>query len=422
MSWAYLDHRGSERVWRNFDAASSAALEAAFADPSIPGATLTPVPGKAYAIDFSQMVQRNLQTGFERHVRRDAADAAEGWEWSDHGQWKDFDPAAAGQLSAARRAGRAQTVIHLLLPVGVHTYHIDLARMEQTNAHTHMKRQIHAGGAAPPAGGGSALPTPIFGAGGGGSAGAQLAAGVQRLVGRAFGGGGGAAALPSLPLRRTFAAAAALDGAALGAATGWTTLAPGSWAAGATDPIMCTDLGEDGEAVVRLPCHSEAIPCTFNLSTLEQAFRSSHKCPSCGQPYRLPGPQPSGTMAAERDHRDCEGHPGAGTLVVHYDFPPGVQGERQPQPGQPYSGTRRTCYLPADATGARCLQLLMRAFDQGVAFRVGSSTTTGKENTVVWSIHQKTRYNGGEVHHGWPDPGYVDRLTSECAANNVSVD
>ena len=96
--------------------------------------------------------------------------------------------------------------------------------------------------------------------------------------------------------------------------------------------------------------------------------------------------------------------------------------ERQPQPGQPYSGTRRTCYLPGDATGARCLQLLMRAFDQGVAFRVGSSTTTGKENTVVWSIHQKTRYNGGEVHHGWPDPGYVDRLTSECAANNVSVD
>ena len=81
-----------------------------------------------------------------------------------------------------------------------------------------------------------------------------------------------------------------------------------------------------------------------------------------------------------------------------------------------------TRYLPADATGARCLQLLMRAFDQGVAFRVGSSTTTGRENTVVWSIHQKTRYNGGEVHHGWPDPGYVDRLTSECAANNVSVD
>ena len=95
---------------------------------------------------------------------------------------------------------------------------------------------------------------------------------------------------------------------------------------------------------------------------------------------------------------------------------------KRPQPGQPYSGTRRTCYLPGDATGARCLQLLMRAFDQGVAFRVGSSTTTGKENTVVWSIHQKTRYNGGEVHHGWPDPGYVDRLTSECAANNVSVD
>ena len=42
MSWAYLDHRGSERVWRNFDAASSAALEAAFAEVRGSGGVLAP--------------------------------------------------------------------------------------------------------------------------------------------------------------------------------------------------------------------------------------------------------------------------------------------------------------------------------------------------------------------------------------------
>jgi len=106
----------------------------------------------------------------------------------------------------------------------------------------------------------------------------------------------------------------------------WVVLQPGDWAASAEDPIMLTELGEAGEAVVRLPCHSAAICCTFNRSTVEEAFKSSSKCPSCGQPYALPGPQPGGVMMwRENATHDCDGHRGCGSIEIRYEFPAGVQ-------------------------------------------------------------------------------------------------
>ena len=51
---------------------------------------------------------------------------------------------------------------------------------------------------------------------------------------------------------------------------------------------------------------------------------------------------------------------------------------------------------------------------------MGKSATTGRENTVVWAIHQKTSPDGGPTRHGWPDNDYVQRLQSECAAANVT--
>ena len=96
-----------------------------------------------------------------------------------------------------------------------------------------------------------------------------------------------------------------------------------------------------------------------------------------------------------------------------------MQGPQHPQPGRWYRGTRRTCFLPNDDVGTRALRLLHAAFGQGALFRVGASATTGKDNTVVWAIHQKTRMDGGPTAHGWPDPEYLQRLQSECASANV---
>ena len=118
--------------------------------------------------------------------------------------------------------------------------------------------------------------------------------------------------------------------------------------------------------------------------------------------------------------QSCAGHAGCGVLVIQYDFPRGVQQPQHPKPGVPYGGTQRTALLPDDATGRECLKLLAAAFEQGALFRVGSSSTTGRDDVVVWAIHQKTNTDGGPTRHGWPDPGYVQRLRSECAAAGVA--
>ena len=183
---------------------------------------------------------------------------------------------------------------------------------------------------------------------------------------------------------------------------------------------MLSELGEGGEAVVCLPCHTQAVSCIFNVSTVESAFRASNACPTCGTRYGLPGPQPTGKMSAALDHSaDCDGHPGVGCIVVHYTFPSGLQQPQHPKPGQPYGGTTRVAHLPNDAVGQQCLVLLGTAFAQGALFRVGSSSTTGRDDVVVWAIHQKTSRDGGPTRHGWPDPGYLERLRSECAAAGV---
>ena len=71
-------------------------------------------------------------------------------------------------------------------------------------------------------------------------------------------------------------------------------------------------------------------------------------------------------------------------------------------------------------SGWRCYALLVRAFEGGHAFVVGQSVTTGQDNTVIWgTIHQKTNTHGGTGAHGWPDPTYVNRLVSECAAKGI---
>jgi deltex-like protein len=232
--------------------------------------------------------------------------------------------------------------------------------------------------------------------------------------------GGAAPPRVPLPLHDRFVASAG-GGVDLAAVTRWTPLAPGSWPDGASDPVMLCPLGEDGEEVVQLPCSTAAVPCVFNRSTLEEALKRSPNCPTCKTRYALPGPQPSGDMAVQRIRDGCAGH-GRGSLFVQYVFPSGTQGPQHPEPGTPYHGTSRDCFYPDDDVGWRALELLRRAFAAGALFRVGQSATTGRPNTVVWSIHQKTSTTGGATSHGWPDDGYLDRLLSEVASAGVSID
>ena len=188
----------------------------------------------------------------------------------------------------------------------------------------------------------------------------------------------------------------------------------------ADDPITWQPLNDEGEAVLRLPCATDAVQCIFNRSTLVRSLRLACCCPLCGTRYDLPGAQPTGTMVVRRDERDCDGHVGRGSLVIDYSFPPGVQSERDPQQGVGYMGRRTRCYYPDDPAGWRAIALLKTAFERGVLFRVGTSHTLGTENVVTFGgIHQKSRRHGGAAQHGWPDPTALQRLESECAVFGI---
>ena len=87
---------------------------------------------------------------------------------------------------------------------------------------------------------------------------------------------------------------------------------------------------------------------------------------------------------------------GYGTITIQYHFPSGFQGPEHPHPGQYYEGTSRTAYLPDTREGREVLQLLRRAFDARLVFTVGTSSTTGRSNQVIWNdIHHKTSPSGG---------------------------
>lgn len=105
---------------------------------------------------------------------------------------------------------------------------------------------------------------------------------------------------------------------------------------------------------------------------------------------------------------------------MHYNFPNGM---RPDMPGVAYSGTSRVAYLPDCQEGLEVLAILEKAFLQRVTFVVGTSVTTGQQNTVIWgSVHHKTNTHGGSSHYGYPDPTYLNRVTLECADLGVKLE
>jgi len=67
-----------------------------------------------------------------------------------------------------------------------------------------------------------------------------------------------------------------------------------------------------------------------------------------------------------------------------------------PNPGLRYAGTNRKAYLPNNDRGRKVAALLRLAFDSGLTFTIGTSSTTGFPNSVIWNgIHHKTELYGG---------------------------
>ncbi|XP_044078815.1 probable E3 ubiquitin-protein ligase DTX2 isoform X2 [Siniperca chuatsi] len=152
----------------------------------------------------------------------------------------------------------------------------------------------------------------------------------------------------------------------------------------------------------------------------------SLQCPSCKTIYgEKTGTQPKGKMEIYSVAQSLPGHPDCGTIQIIYSIPPGIQGPEHPNPGQPYScrGFPRFCFLPDSDKGRKVLELLKVAWMRRLIFTVGTSSTTGEPDTVVWNgIHHKTEMMSNLSGHGYPDPNYLDNVLSELASQGVTED
>ncbi|XP_026217056.1 E3 ubiquitin-protein ligase DTX3L [Anabas testudineus] len=122
--------------------------------------------------------------------------------------------------------------------------------------------------------------------------------------------------------------------------------------------------------------------------------------------YRTPNVQPQGQMTWVVLHRDLPGFPHDNTVQINFVFQDGVQTEKHPHPGQPYSGIRLCAYLPDNREGKKVLKLLERAFYQQLLFTVATNTD-GKDVITTAFIPLKTQQDGGSGADGYPDPDYL---------------
>eukprot|EP00058_Branchiostoma_floridae_P015370 XP_002600858.1 hypothetical protein BRAFLDRAFT_214999 [Branchiostoma floridae] len=152
-------------------------------------------------------------------------------------------------------------------------------------------------------------------------------------------------------------------------------------------------------------------------------MKTKSQCPVCSAVVgKLTGNQPEGSMKVSynRQMNLAGNNKQTGAIIIDYAFGNGIQGSEHPNPGQPYTGTTRRAYLPYNADGKKVLGLLRQAFEQKLVFTIGTSSTSGLSDRVTWNdIHHKTSTYGGPSMHGYPDPGYLKRVTEELAAKGI---
>lgn len=160
--------------------------------------------------------------------------------------------------------------------------------------------------------------------------------------------------------------------------------------------------------------HFFHLECALNLLGNENFI----KCPICNIIYGiLIGDMPPGNMVVSifpKEIMSCESFENFGTIEITYMIPSGLFN------GQKFSGTNRKAYLPDTPEGREILKLLKIAFDRKLTFTIGTSTTLGKKNTVIWNgIHHKTATGGGTKFFGYPDDTYFTRVRQELALKGI---
>jgi len=181
------------------------------------------------------------------------------------------------------------------------------------------------------------------------------------------------------------------------------------------DPLLCIGTNTVTKIAEVNQCHHQ-----FHQQCLDQHLScTAVNCPSCRVLVREPrGTMPSGVMAVSYERNVfCLGYEGHGTIFIRYLLEGAVQKDYHPNPGRLHGSARRTAIIPDTLQGRQLLARLEYAFCRGLTFTVGTSLTTGREDSITWaSIHHKTR---GKGLHGYPDPEYLDNCNAELDALGV---
>ncbi|XP_028917444.1 E3 ubiquitin-protein ligase DTX4 isoform X1 [Ornithorhynchus anatinus] len=169
----------------------------------------------------------------------------------------------------------------------------------------------------------------------------------------------------------------------------------------------------------------------YHLHCLVAMYNNGNKdgslqCPTCKTIYGVKtGTQPPGKMEYHLIPHSLPGHPDCKTIRIIYNIPPGIQGPEHPNPGKSFTarGFPRHCYLPDSEKGRKVLKLLLVAWDRRLIFAVGTSSTTGESDTVIWNeVHHKTEFGSNLTGHGYPDTNYLDNVLAELAAQGIAED
>merc|ERR1712168_385768 len=170
----------------------------------------------------------------------------------------------------------------------------------------------------------------------------------------------------------------------------------------------------------------------YHQSCIEALYKQGQtngclQCPICKTIHGIKtGIQPVGTMNVTFDpNSSVSGYQGDGMITITYDIHSGTQGPNDPNPGATYNayGFPRTAFLPANSKGKKVLKLLKLAWERRLIFTIGTSTTTGRDNAVVWNeIHHKTSPTDNGSGHGFPDPMYLDNVIEELKQHGVVED
>ncbi|XP_069100419.1 poly [ADP-ribose] polymerase 2 [Pleurodeles waltl] len=103
--------------------------------------TVSPNPNVNLRVDLKKMVQKNMQSGFERRIGVAAGNHDQYfiWQWeADDGSWTPYDPETMLELETAQQGNKKS----ILVTFGKTKYNLNLGKMAQINNSTQFERKM----------------------------------------------------------------------------------------------------------------------------------------------------------------------------------------------------------------------------------------------------------------------------------------